>query len=66
VLAVRPKSETRVVLRSQAHDGGSVEVVIHDGINAVISNVSQIEHEVPGQGMLDRQVPRFHVRVLEM
>src|SRR5258708_28123379 len=42
-----------------------VEVIVDNRVDAVIPNVSYIESEAPGQRLLGRRVPRFHVRVLE-
>jgi len=51
---------------AETNYGSCVEVVIHDSVDAVIANVSQIENEAPGQRLLDSEVPRFHIRVFEV
>src|SRR6267378_4097033 len=42
-----------------------VEVVIDDGVDAVIADVSYIKNEPPRQRPLDRYIPGFHVGILE-
>src|SRR5260221_4073386 len=49
-----------------AHYGSGVKVVVDDGVDGVAADVRNIENEAPGQRLLNRSVPRFHIRVLEV
>src|SRR4029077_13124841 len=52
--------------RSKTGHGGRVEVVVHDGVNRMVPNVRCFEDETPWKRMLDRKVPRLHIRVFEI
>src|SRR5579859_2945225 len=49
-----------------ASDGASVEIVIHDGIDAVIADVGDVQNELSRERLLNGEVPGLHIGVFEV
>src|SRR5262249_17928468 len=41
-------------------------VVVHDGVDAMIADVGDIQNEAPWERLLDSEIPGFDVRILEV
>src|SRR5258708_39559487 len=43
-----------------------VQIVVHDSVDAVVANVGDIENELSRERLLNREIPGFHIGILEI